>query len=154
GLAYMGTGNATPDFYGGQRTEQMDATSSSIVALDVRTGKVVWLFQTVYHDLWDFDVPAQPVLADVPDGQGGTLPALLQVTKQGEIFMLNRQTGEPIAPVEERKVPIGAVPGERYSPVQPYSVGMPSIGNETLTESDMWGGTAFDLLLCRIAFKG
>lgn len=154
GLAYMGTGNATPDFYGGQRTEQMEATSSSIVALDVRTGKVAWLFQTVYHDLWDFDIPAQPVLADVPDGKGGTLPALLQVTKQGEIFMLNRQTGEPIAPVEERQVPIGEVQGERYSPVQPYSVGMPSIGNETLTESDMWGGTAFDLLLCRIAFKG
>lgn len=154
GLVYMGTGNATPDFYGAQRTEEMDATSSSIVAIAVNSGQVRWLFQTVYHDLWDFDIPAQPVLTDVPDGNGGTLPALLQVTKQGEIFMLHRETGEPIAEVEEREVPVGNVPGERYSPVQPYSVGMPSIGNETLTESDMWGATAFDLLLCRIAFAG
>ena len=154
GLAYMGTGNATPDFYGAQRTQEMDDTSSAIVALDVASGKVRWLFQTVYHDLWDFDVPAQPVLTDVPDGKGGVLPALVQVTKQGEIFMLNRETGEPIAEVREKPVPAGNVPGERYSPVQPFSVGMPSIGNETLTESDMWGATAFDLLLCRIAFAG
>lgn len=154
GLAYMGTGNATPDFYGAQRTPEMDDTSSAIVALDVASGKVRWLFQTVYHDLWDFDVPAQPVLTNVPDGKGGMLPALLQVTKQGEIFMLNRETGEPIAEVREKPVPAGNVPGERYSPVQPFSVGMPSIGNETLTESDMWGATAFDLLLCRIAFAG
>ncbi|MFA7680444.1 MAG: membrane-bound PQQ-dependent dehydrogenase, glucose/quinate/shikimate family [Pigmentiphaga sp.] len=154
GLVYLGTGNATPDFYGAQRTEEMDKTSSAIAALDIRTGKPRWLFQTVYHDLWDFDIPAQPVLTNVPDGQGGTLPALLQVTKQGEIFMLNRETGKPIAEVQEKPVPTGHVPGERYSPVQPFSVGMPSIGNETLTESDMWGATPFDLLMCRIAFKG
>jgi len=154
GLVYLGTGNATPDFYGAQRTQEMDDTSSAIVALDVASGKVRWLFQTVYHDLWDFDVPAQPVLTDVPDGKGGVLPALVQVTKQGEIFMLNRETGEPIAEVREMPVPAGDVPGERYAPTQPFSVGMPSIGNETLTESDMWGATPFDMLLCRIAFKG
>ena len=132
GLIYLPTGNATPDFFGGTRTALDDKYSSSIVAVEAKTGKVRWHFQTTHHDLWDFDLPAQPLLYDIPDGKGGTLPALAQVTKQGEIFLLNRVTGEPIAQVEERKVPQGNVPGERYSPTQPFSVGMPSIGNATL----------------------
>ncbi|NVL45166.1 membrane-bound PQQ-dependent dehydrogenase, glucose/quinate/shikimate family, partial [Pseudomonas syringae pv. actinidiae] len=123
-------------------------------AVDVKTGQVRWNFQMTHHDLWDFDIPAQPLLYDIPDGKGGTQPALAQVTKQGEIFLLNRETGVPISRVEERAVPQGNVPGERYSPTQPFSVDMPSIGNQTLKESDMWGATAFDQLMCRIAFKG
>lgn len=154
GLIYLPTGNATPDFFGGTRTEQDDKWSSSIVAVDAATGRVRWHFQATHHDLWDFDIPAQPLLYDLPDGKGGTQPALAQVTKQGEIFLLNRETGEPISRVEERPVPQGNVPGERYSPTQPFSVDMPSIGNQTLKESDMWGATAFDQLMCRIAFKG
>ncbi|QCY15071.1 glucose/quinate/shikimate family membrane-bound PQQ-dependent dehydrogenase [Pseudomonas sp. MPC6] len=154
GLVYLPTGNATPDFFAGQRTEFDDKWSSSIVAIDVKTGQVRWHFQTTHHDLWDFDLPAQPLLYDVPDDKGGTQPALAQVTKQGEIFLLNRETGVPIARVEERPVPQGSVPGERYSPTQPFSVDMPSIGNQTLTESDMWGATPFDQLMCRIQFKG
>ncbi|MGH8347547.1 MAG: glucose/quinate/shikimate family membrane-bound PQQ-dependent dehydrogenase [Pseudomonas sp.] len=154
GLVYLPTGNATPDFFGGQRTGFDDKWSSSIVAIDVKTGQVRWHFQTTHHDLWDFDLPAQPLLYDVPDDKGGTQPALAQVTKQGEIFLLNRETGVPIARVEERPVPQGKVPGERYSPTQPFSVDMPSIGNKTLTESDMWGATPFDQLMCRIQFKG
>jgi quinate dehydrogenase (quinone) len=154
GLVYLPTGNATPDFFGGQRTEFDDKWNSSIVAIDVKTGQVRWHFQTTHHDLWDFDLPAQPLLYDVPDDKGGTQPALAQVTKQGEIFLLNRETGVPIARVEERPVPQGKVPGERYSPTQPFSVDMPSIGNKTLTESDMWGATPFDQLMCRIQFKG
>ncbi|WP_027349529.1 glucose/quinate/shikimate family membrane-bound PQQ-dependent dehydrogenase [Halotalea alkalilenta] len=153
GLIYLPTGNATPDFYAGQRTELDDQYSSSVVAVEAATGRVRWHYQMTHHDLWDFDIPAQPLLYDVPDGQGGTLPALIQITKQGEIFMLDRETGEPIAEVEERPVPQGNMPGERYSPTQPFSVGLPSIGNETLTESDMWGATPFDQLLCRIEFK-
>ncbi|WP_407314631.1 glucose/quinate/shikimate family membrane-bound PQQ-dependent dehydrogenase [Pseudomonas sp. nanlin1] len=153
-LVYLPTGNATPDFFGGQRSELDDKWSSSVVALDASSGAVKWHYQTTHHDLWDFDLPAQPLLYDVPDGKGGTQPALVQVTKQGMIFMLNRETGVPIAKVEERPVPQGNVPGERYSPTQPYSVEMPSIGNQTLTEADMWGATPFDQLLCRIAFKG
>lgn len=154
GLVYLPTGNATPDFFGGQRSEFDDKWSSSVVALDVKTGQVRWHFQTTHHDLWDFDLPAQPLLYDIPDDKGGVQPALAQVTKQGEIFLLNRETGQPIARVEERPVPQGNVPGERYSPTQPFSVEMPSIGNQTLTESDMWGATPFDQLLCRIQFKG
>lgn len=154
GLVYLPTGNATPDFFGGQRSEFDDKWSSSVVALDVKTGQVRWHFQTTHHDLWDFDLPAQPLLYDIPDDKRGVQPALAQVTKQGEIFLLNRETGQPIARVEERPVPQGNVPGERYSPTQPFSVEMPSIGNQTLTESDMWGATPFDQLLCRIQFKG
>lgn len=154
GLIYLPTGNATPDFWAGRRTALDDKYSSSVVAVEARTGHVRWTFQATHHDLWDFDLPAQPLLYDIPDGQGKTVPALVQVSKQGEIFLLNRETGKPLAAVEERPVPQGNVPGERYSPTQPFSVGMPSIGNATLTESDMWGGTPFDQLLCRIQFKG
>jgi membrane-bound PQQ-dependent dehydrogenase (glucose/quinate/shikimate family) len=153
-LIYAPTGNATPDFWAGERTELDDKYSSSIVAIEGQTGKVRWTYQTVHHDLWDYDLPAQPLLYDIPVGQGKTLPALVQVTKQGEIFLLNRQTGQPLAAVEERPVVQGNVAGERYSPTQPFSVGMPSIGNQTLIESDMWGATPFDQLMCRIDFMG
>ncbi|BAN48782.1 glucose/quinate/shikimate family membrane-bound PQQ-dependent dehydrogenase [Metapseudomonas resinovorans] len=154
GLIYLPMGNQTPDFFGGQRAEESEKYSSSIVAVEVATGRPRWHFQMTHHDLWDFDLPAQPLLYDVPDGKGGTRPALVQVTKQGMIFMLDRETGEPLAQVEERPVPQGNVPGERYSPTQPYSVGMPQIGNETLKEADMWGATLLDQLLCRIQFAG
>ncbi|CAM3030122.1 Quinate/shikimate dehydrogenase (quinone) [Methylobacterium mesophilicum] len=153
GLIYAPTGNATPDFFGGHRTAQDDATNSSIFALDAATGRPRWHVQLVHKDLWDFDVPAQPALYDLPDGKGGTVPGLIAATKHGQIFLLNRETGAPIAPITERPVPQGSVPGERYAPTQPYS-DMPSIGAETLTEADMWGATPFDQLLCRIQFKG
>ncbi|MGP3011551.1 glucose/quinate/shikimate family membrane-bound PQQ-dependent dehydrogenase [Serratia marcescens] len=152
-LIYLPTGNATPDFFGGTRSALDDKYSSAVVAIDAATGKVRWHYQTTHHDLWDFDLPSQPLLFDLPDGKGGITPVLVQTSKQGMIFMLNRVTGEPVAQVEERPVPTGAIKGERYSPTQPYSVGMPMIGNEQLKESDMWGSTPIDLLLCRIQFK-
>jgi len=154
GLIYLPTGNTTPDFWAGQRTELDDLYSSSLVAVEVQTGRVRWHYQMTHHDIWDFDLPAQPLLYDIPDEQGGSVPAVAQVTKQGEIFLLNRVTGEPIAEVEERPVPAGNLEGERYAPTQPFSVGMPSIGNETLVESDMWGATLLDQLVCRIQFAG
>lgn len=154
GLVYLPTGNATPDFWAGFRTDLDDKYSSSIVAVNVATGRVVWHYQTVHHDLWDFDVPAQPVLYDVPNGDGTTTPAVIAVSKTGMIYMLNRETGAPIADIVEKPVPQGNVPGERYAPTQPYSVGMPMIGNAQLYEKDMWGATPFDQLLCRIEFKG
>jgi Glucose dehydrogenase len=102
-LVYLPTGNATPDFWAGERTALDDKYSSSIVAVDATTGKVRWHYQTTHHDLWDFDLPSQPLLTDLPDGKGGTTPVLVQTSKQGMIFMLNRETGEPGG--ESRRTP-------------------------------------------------
>lgn len=154
GLVYLPTGNTTPDQWAGERTPQDDKYSSAVVALDVATGKERWVYQTVHHDLWDYDLPAQPTLTDVPDGKGGTLPALLQITKAGQVFMLNRATGQPITEVRDIPAPQGNAAGERYSPTQRLSVGLPQIGAQTLIESDMWGATPIDQMLCRIQFKG
>lgn len=153
-LVYAPTGNATPDFFGGYRTKYDDEYNSSIVALDRKTGQIRWKFRTAHHDLWDYDLPSQPLLYDIPDGKGGVTKVIVQTTKSGQIFMLDRQTGEPVAEVQEKPVAKGDVAGEYYSPTQPFSVGMPSIGNETLTEFDMWGATPYDQLLCRIDFAG
>ena len=153
GLVYLPTGNATPDYWGGERSEATDTYSSSVVALDVATGRDVWHYQIVHHDLWDYDLASQPTLYDWPDGNGGRIPALIQMTKHGMIFVLNRETGEPLVEVQERPVPTGQAEGEKYAPTQPYAVGMPMIGSETLTEADMWGATPIDQMLCRIAFR-
>ncbi|WP_145009858.1 membrane-bound PQQ-dependent dehydrogenase, glucose/quinate/shikimate family [Pseudomonas oryzihabitans] len=153
GLIYLPTGNATPDFWGGKRSEAAEKYSSSIVALDIATGRERWHFQTVHHDIWDNDVPSQPALYDVPDGRGGTIPALIQTTKTGQIFMLDRRTGTPIADVQERPVPQGGVADDWTSPTQPFSVGMPAIGTEPLSEQRMWGITPLDQLACRISFR-
>lgn len=152
-LVYVPLGNATPDMWGGFRTPAMDRYSSSIVALDVHTGLVRWAYQTVHHDLWDYDVAPQPALYDMPDGKGGTVPTLIQTTKTGNIFMLDRRDGKPLTQVEERPVPQQQLAGDQTSPTQPFSVGMPYIGKRRLDESDMWGGTVFDQLLCRIEYK-
>ncbi|WP_261398286.1 membrane-bound PQQ-dependent dehydrogenase, glucose/quinate/shikimate family [Maritimibacter alkaliphilus] len=154
GLVYLPVGNATPDFWGGHRSDAANEYSSSIVALNIETGREAWHFQTTHHDLWDYDVASQPVLYDAPDGNGGTIPAVYQPTKRGQIFALNRETGVPIAEVEERPVPTDGVPSETYSPTQPYSVGFPSFGTEQLAENRMWGATLLDQLYCRIRFKG
>jgi len=153
-IVYLPLGNATPDYFIGNRRPFDDKYGSSIVALDITTGKQRWSFQTVHHDQWDFDLPVGPSLVDLPAASGETIPALVQTTKQGQIFLLNRQTGEPISPVEERSVPTdGAVAGQPVSPTQPFSVGMPSFTPQQLRESDMWGATPIDQLMCRIEFR-
>jgi quinoprotein glucose dehydrogenase len=154
GMIYLPMGNATPDYVGMHRTPEMERYSSSVVALDSRTGARKWHFQTVHHDLWDYDLGSQPVLFDMPMPDGSTRKALAQPTKQGDIYILDRVTGKPLTAVEERPVPKGTVPEERYSPTQPFSVGFPSpLGKEVLEESDMWGMTPLDQLLCRIRFR-
>lgn len=153
GLIYLPTGNQTPDFWGGNRPELSEKYSSAVVALDMATGRERWTFQTVHHDIWDYDLAAQPTLYDVPDGNGGKIPALIQLTKRGQIFMLDRRTGKPIADVVERTVPQDVAIGDWVAKTQPYSVGMPSFGAQPLTERDMWGTTFFDQLQCRIDFK-
>ncbi|MEI2264908.1 membrane-bound PQQ-dependent dehydrogenase, glucose/quinate/shikimate family [Erwinia sp. CGal63] len=152
GMVYLPTGNATPDFFGGERREGDEKYSSSIVAVNVATGRPVWHFQTVHHDIWDFDATGTPLLYDIKNDDGSVTPALAETSKTGMIYLLDRRNGKPVAPIEERPVPQGNLPGERYSPTQPYS-SMPGIGNETLKEADMWGATPFDQLLCRIRFK-
>ena len=149
GLVYVPLGNATPDYWGGHRTEAMDRYTSSVVALDAETGRPRWSFQTVHHDLWDYDVTSQPVLVDLADGT----PALLQATKRGELFVLDRRTGRPLREVTERPVAIGNATGERYSRTQPFSTGMPLLMPPQPSERTMWGLTPIDQAWCRIEFK-
>jgi quinate dehydrogenase (quinone) len=153
GWAFLPMGGQTPDFFGGFRRPGSEEFGSNVVAIDMKTGRVQWHFQTTHHDLWDYDVPSQPALVDMPDETGKVVPAVVQLTKRGQIFALNRETGKPIAEVVEKSVPTNVVKGDRVSKTQPYSVGMPQIGNEPLTEKDMWGATFFDQLWCRIEFK-
>lgn len=118
GLVYIPLGNQVPDRLGMGRSENVEKYSSSIVALDINTGKDRWVRQTVHHDLWDMDVPAQPVLLDITkDGQ--TIPALVGPTKQGDIYVLDRRTGEPLLPITEEPAPGGAIPEDFTSPTQP-----------------------------------
>ena len=152
GLVYLPMGNGSPDFYGVNRTPETDRFSSAVVALDADTGAVRWTFQAIHHDLWDYDLAAQPVLVDFPTA-AGTVPALIQPTKTGQIFVLDRRSGKPLTKVEERAVPPSSIPGERWSRTQPFSTGMPNFAGPTLTEADMWGITPFDQLYCRIKFR-
>lgn len=151
GLVFLPTGNATPDYWGSHRSAASDKYASSVVALDIATGRERWSFQTVHHDVWDYDVPAQPMLIDFPTG-GTTVPAVVVMTKRGQVFVLDRRTGQPLVPVEERPVPQGAPAGEWVAPTQPFSA-LPAIGSQRLTEAKMWGVTPLDQLACRIQFR-
>jgi quinoprotein glucose dehydrogenase len=153
GMVYMPMGGATPDAYGGQRRPFDDDIGSAVVALDAETGRMRWRFQTTHHDIWDYDVASQPTLANLPTPQG-VRPALIQPTKRGEIFVLDRETGEPIKTVRELPVPQGGIAeGERLSPTQPESSDLPAFRETDLREKDMWGMTPLDQLYCRIEFK-
>jgi quinoprotein glucose dehydrogenase len=131
GLIFVSTGNAPPDHFKGKQ-RPIDAYGSSVVALQVATGAVAWSFTTVHHDLWDYDVAGQPVLYDA-----GGVPALAVATKQGHIFLLNRLTGKPLFPVEERPVPQTDVPGEWTSPTQPFPTHPLPIHGTALTGKDL-----------------
>ncbi|WP_061959316.1 membrane-bound PQQ-dependent dehydrogenase, glucose/quinate/shikimate family [Cupriavidus pauculus] len=154
GLVYIPLGNATPDYFGGGRRPFDDAYSSALVALDIETGQERWHFQTVHHDVWDFDLPIGPTLVDLPSPDGKPLPALVQTTKMGQLFLLDRRTGKPLASVEEKPVSNSpSLPGERPSATQPFSTGMPDLGPPKLRASDIWGATPLDHLWCRIQFR-
>ncbi|WP_306093883.1 outer membrane protein assembly factor BamB family protein [Qipengyuania flava] len=149
-LVYAPTGNANPDYFGGERRDFDDSWSSAVVAIDAQTGEPRWKFQTVHHDIWDYDVPAQPVLVDV-DRDGERVPSVVVPTKMGELFLLDRRTGEPVYPIEERPVPQDPVLGEYLSATQPFSP-LPNF-HPYRHEKDMWGLTPIDQMVCRIEYR-
>jgi quinate dehydrogenase (quinone) len=151
---FLPVGSASVDLYGVTRTALDKKYGASVLVLDASTGKEKWHYQTVHNDLWDFDVPMAPALIDFPKTDGSKVPAVVVATKAGQIFVLDRLTGQPLTRVEEHEVRPASIAKEDYAKTQPISVGMPQIGTQTLTESDMWGATLFDQLLCRIDFKG
>lgn len=148
GLVYVPTGSASPDFYGGER-EGDNLYANSLVALHAASGEIAWYQQLIHHDVWDYDLSAQPTLVDLTH-DGETIPAVLQGTKTGLIFSFNRETGEPIFEIEERAVPQGGVAGEHLSPTQPFPVAPPSVArHDAITEDDAWGMMFFDTRACR-----
>jgi quinoprotein glucose dehydrogenase len=147
GLVFVPTGNPSPDSFGGLR-HGIDYYGSSTVALDARSGRVVWHYQMVHHDLWDFDTPAQPQLFQI-DGVGGGRPGVAQPTKMGHIFLLDRETGEPLYPVEERPVPQGGAPGEVLSPTQPFPTHPAPLHPYEVSVESAFGFTPIDRASCR-----
>lgn len=146
-LVFIPTGSASPDHYGGERKGD-NLFANSVVALRASTGKMVWHFQVVHHDLWDYDVPSQPTLVTIRR-DGIEIPALVQATKRGTLFILNRETGEPLFPVEERPAPQSDVPGEQTSPTQPFPTLPPPLVPQKLSPEDAWGLTPLDRAACR-----
>jgi len=147
-LVYLPTSSPSVDFWGGLRPGNNEY-ADSVVALRGKTGAVAWSFQFVHHNLWDYDTPAQPLLLDL-NYNGHSTPALVQNTKMGLIFVLDRRTGAPLVPYVERPVPqANAAPGEWLSPTQPYPVGMPALAKQGLTPDDAWGFTPIDRWLCK-----
>jgi quinoprotein glucose dehydrogenase len=151
-LVFVPVGSAAPDFYGGERQGQ-NLYANSVVALRGSTGKVVWHFQAVHHDLWDYDIPAQPVLFPLrrSGARGDPVAALAQATKMGHLFLLDRATGAPLFPVEERPVPASDVPGEAAWPTQPFPTVPAPLVPHALTAADAWGATPADREWCRAA---
>ncbi|AZV38054.1 membrane-bound PQQ-dependent dehydrogenase, glucose/quinate/shikimate family [Komagataeibacter xylinus] len=150
-LIYIPMGVQTPDIWGGNRGADAERYASSIVALNATTGRLVWSYQTVHHDLWDMDIPAQPSLVDIRNEQGEVIPTLYAPAKTGNIFVLDRRNGQPVVPAPEHPVPQGAAPGDHVSPTQPFSE-LSFRPKKLLTDADMWGGTMYDQLVCRIMF--
>jgi quinoprotein glucose dehydrogenase len=147
GLVFLPTGSASPDYYGGLRPgENRDA--NSIVVLKAATGELVWSFQTVHHDIWDYDVASPPLLFPGKNG-----PAVAVGSKTGHLFLFDRLTSKPLFPIEERAVPKSDTPGEAASPTQPFPTLPPALVPQALTEKDLWGPTPKDLEACREVFK-
>jgi quinoprotein glucose dehydrogenase len=147
GLVFVPTGSASPDFFGGERTGD-NLYANSLVALHAETGAVAWHRQLVHHDVWDYDVPAQPMLIDI-DRDNKSIPAVVQATKTGMLFVFDRETGEPVFEVVERPVPQSDVAGEVTSPTQPFPATPPLASHAAVTPQDAWGLTFYDRGKCR-----
>jgi len=151
-LVFVPTGSASPDYYGGERLGD-NRYANSIVALRASTGRVVWHFQVVHHDLWDYDVASPPALVMLRK-DGREIPVVLQATKTGQLFVLHRETGAPVFPVEERPVPASDVPGERASATQPFNTVLPPLSPQRLTPDDAFGMATEDRAACRARIAG
>lgn len=149
-LLFMPTSSPSPDFYGGTRPGD-NRYADSIVALRGSTGQVVWHFQTVHHDIWDYDNAAQPTLIELAK-DGKPFPAVIQATKTGMLYIFHRETGEPFFPIEERPVPQGGVPGEVLSPTQPFPVKPPPLVPHEFRAEDFWGMTPWERNACVKAY--
>ena len=158
GLVYLPTGTPSNDWYGGMRPGD-NLFAESIIAVDIETGQRVWHFQAIHHGLWDWDFPTGPNLLDVEvEGRDGKIRAIAQVSKQAFTYVLDRATGEPVWPIEERPVPQGNVPGEWYSPTQPFPTKPPPFDRQGITVDDVIDFTpelraeALDMINARARF--
>jgi quinoprotein glucose dehydrogenase len=151
-LVFVPTGSASPDYYGGQRPGD-DKWADSVVALDSRTGRMVWGFQLVHHDLWDYDTAASPLLAEIPH-DGRRVAVVIAANKTGLFYVLDRDTGRPVFPVEERSVPASDAPGEQASPTQPFPIGLPALAPQSLSPDEVFGPTPADREICRALVAG
>jgi quinoprotein glucose dehydrogenase len=145
-MVFVPTGSASPDYYGGERLGD-NRYANSIVALRASTGQVVWHFQTVHHDLWDYDNAAPPTLATITR-EGRRMDVVLQATKTGQLFVLDRDTGVPVFPVEERAVPTSDIAGEQASPTQPFNTVIPPLSPQRLASDSAFGLTPADRGAC------
>ena len=150
-LLFVPTSSAAPDYYGGERPGD-NRYANSLVALDASSGALVWSYQFVHHDVWDYDTPAQPTLVDITR-DGATVPAVVQVTKQALLFVFDRRDGTPLFPIAETPVPQGAVAGERLSPTQPIPTLPEPLFNTSLQITELFGFTFWDRRKCRKRFR-
>ena len=150
-LIFVPTGSASPDYYGGMRVGD-NKWADSVVALRAKSGELVWGFQLVHHDLWDYDSASPPLLASVQH-DGKSVPVVIQGNKTGFLYVLNRDTGVPVFPVEERPVPQSDVPGEVTSPTQPFPLAPPALVPQKLSADGAWGITPTDRDYCRQRIK-
>jgi len=147
-LLFIPTASPAPNYWGVHRPGD-NRYANSIIALRGSTGEVVWHFQTLHHDVWDRDVGSPPIVVDIRRN-GETIPAVIQLVKTGMVFIFNRETGEPLFPIEERPVPTDTdVPGEILSPTQPFPVKPPVLVRNQISPDDAWGFTVFDRMACR-----
>ena len=151
GLVYLPMASSAGDYYSSTRNDEERKYDSGITALDVATGKPRWVYQFVKNDVWDYDTPAQPSLVDFPTDKGN-VPALIVTTKQGDLWVLDRRTGQPLHQVEEQKVPQGGVEPAERAPVQKRSL-YSRTQKPDLTEKMMWGISPIDQLVCRIQYR-
>jgi quinoprotein glucose dehydrogenase len=147
GYVLVPTGSASPDFFGGKRLGS-NRFANSLLALDAANGRLVWHQQLVHHDLWDFDLAAQPALVDI-EVQGIPVPAVIQATKTGMLYVFDRAKGQPLFPITEKPVPPSHVPGEEASPTQPFSSIPSLVSQRKLEPADAWGVTFWDRAKCR-----